>query len=147
MSMTHLLFDDEGKIARREWWLATGLLLAAYMLASALAARFLGSMRLDRPVMLFISIAILLPFYSVNAKRFRAVGRHSEWALIGAVLSALATLSGIFLPLHPFNTALGIALMLVILWYVVDLGVIDHTPVVDSSDVDIPVVDRARSQS
>jgi uncharacterized membrane protein YhaH (DUF805 family) len=140
--MTHLLFADEGKISRREWWLATSLLLAAYMLASALAMRLLGAQRLDRPLMLFISIAILLPFYSVNAKRFRAIGRRPELALFGAILSALTTLVGVFLPFQPVNTALGVALMLVILWYAVDLGVIDHSPIVT-----VPVIDRTRLQS
>jgi uncharacterized membrane protein YhaH (DUF805 family) len=142
MSMTHLLFDDEGKISRRQWWLATGALLAAYMLASMLAPKLLGHLRLDRPLMLFISIAVLLPFYSVNAKRFSAIGRNPELALIGAVLSAITTLSGVFLPLMAVNTVLGIALMLIILWYAVDLGVIDHNPVVD-----LPVIDPVRQRS
>ncbi len=142
MTMTHLLFDDEGKITRREWWLATGLLMAVYMLASILSARLLGPLRLDRPVMLFISIAILLPFHAVNAKRFRGIGRRSGLALFGAVLSALATLAGVFLPLSPVNSGLGIGLILVILWYAVDLGVVDHTPIVA-----LPVIDRARSRS
>jgi uncharacterized membrane protein YhaH (DUF805 family) len=111
MTMTHLLFDDEGKITRRTWWLATALLLGVYMLASVLTSRLLGPLRLDRPIMLFISIAILLPFYAVNAKRFRAIGHRPELALIGAILSAITTLVDVFLPSLSINTVLGIALV------------------------------------
>ncbi|MGL4635903.1 MAG: DUF805 domain-containing protein [Beijerinckiaceae bacterium] len=131
MTMTHLLFDDEGTITRRQWWLGSSVLMAVYMLAGFCVAKWLGHTGLDRAIMLFVSIAILLPFFSVNAKRFRAIGRSPSLALVGAFMSALATLSGDFLPLMPVNTGLGIILMLVIVWYTIDLGLVDHNPIVE----------------
>jgi uncharacterized membrane protein YhaH (DUF805 family) len=127
----HLLFDDEGVITRSQWWLGIGLLTLAYAVIGWAAARYLGRNHFDRALMMFVSLAILIPTYSVNAKRFRAIGRPVEFALVGAALAGAAALSAQFLHLPRFDLVAGSALFLVILWYAVDLGIIDHTQPVD----------------
>jgi uncharacterized membrane protein YhaH (DUF805 family) len=127
MTAFQLIFDDEGEIARRQWWIATLLLVILQMGMEMLASRLVpgGS----RGVSMFLSIAILIPFYSVNAKRFRAIGRSPSLALIGGVLTAGSILIDTFLPLPALNMIFGFALLGVIIWYVIDLGVLAHDEV------------------
>jgi uncharacterized membrane protein YhaH (DUF805 family) len=131
MKLWQLLFDDEGRIARRHWWLGMGLLTLGYGLMGWLTARHLGRTGLDRPFMILASLIVLIPTYSVNAKRFRAIGRAPELALVGMVVGGAATLSAHFLKLPRFDLTLGAALLLVIIWYAIDLGIIDHSQPVD----------------
>ena len=126
MSMTQLFLDDEGTIARRQWWIGTLALLCIQFLAEALTARWFGPQGLDGPLMLSLSLAILVPFHAVNAKRFRAIGRPPELALWGGGLAGLSILAGVFLNLPALDAALGLLLIMTIGWYVVDLGVLDH---------------------
>ncbi len=124
--MTQLLFDDEGTISRRQWWIGTLMLLAVQQIAESVAGRWLAPLGLDRPVLLFTSLALLIPFHSVNAKRFRACGRSPARALWGGILAGLVILSGAFLRWPALDLILGLGLCLVILWYLVDLGILDH---------------------
>jgi uncharacterized membrane protein YhaH (DUF805 family) len=134
MNIAQLLFDDDGVITRKEWWIGTCVLMAAHALAGYLAFRFLGARGLDRAVMLFISIAILVPFYAINAKRFRFIGRAPNLALVGGILPALAALSSVFLSWRALDITLGLALMVAIVWYVIDLGLIPHGGKIDVSE-------------
>ncbi len=126
MTLLKLLFDDEGEIARRQWWLGTLLLLAGHAAAGVLLHRLLGARHLDGPVMIFLSIAILIPFYAVNAKRFRAIGRASALALWGGAVPGIAILQGLFLPAAALSMASGWAVLAVFVWYAVDLGLFPH---------------------
>jgi uncharacterized membrane protein YhaH (DUF805 family) len=130
--MRRLLFNDEGKIARGDWWLGNVLLISLHALASALIMRMATPLVADG-LKVFLSIAILVPFYNINAKRFRATGRSPELALWGAALPALTTLTGLYLRWLPLDLTLGLGTLCVIIWYSVDLGMIDHQPVVDRS--------------
>ncbi len=75
--------------------------------------------------MLFVSIVLLIPFHSLNAKRFRAIDQPAWLALAGGAVALAAMLAGAFLPGHPVNIGLGLALLAVILWFAVALGVYD----------------------
>jgi uncharacterized membrane protein YhaH (DUF805 family) len=130
--MMRLLFDDEGEIARADWWLGTILLICLHALASALAVR-LASPLVASGIKTFLAIAVLVPFYSVNAKRFCATGRAPELALWGAVLPAFITLTALSGRWALLDLTLGLATLTVILWYIIDLGMIDHQPTVDRS--------------
>ncbi len=126
MRMTQLLFDDEGRITRRQWWIGTLVLLAAQLAAETAATRWLAPLGLDRPALLFVSLALLIPFHAVNAKRFRALGRSPDLALWGGGLAGLSILCGAFLRWPQLDLALGLGLCIVILWYIVDLGILEH---------------------
>jgi uncharacterized membrane protein YhaH (DUF805 family) len=126
MNMAQLLFDDEGVISRRLWWLGTITLVLAHIAAGYAATRWLGARGLDRPAMLFLSIAILIPFYAVNAKRFRAIGRDPALALVGGALPALAALKGMHIAWPMIDIALGGLIIATIVWYAIDLGLYDH---------------------
>ena len=124
MSMSELLLADEGAISRRQWWTGTLLLGVGQLLAGWMATRWLG--RFDRPAMLFLSLAALIPFHAVNAKRFRAIGRDPALALWGGGVVGSSVLSGAFVKLPILDIALGLGLIAIVLWHVVDLGVLDH---------------------
>jgi uncharacterized membrane protein YhaH (DUF805 family) len=126
MTLLRLLLDDEGEIARRQWWIGTLLLVAAHAVAGLILHRLLGARHLDGPIMIFLSIAILIPFYAVNAKRFRAIGRSPNLALWGGVLTAAAVLQAQFLPSPALSTGIGWAMIAVIAWYIIDLGLFPH---------------------
>jgi predicted lipid-binding transport protein (Tim44 family) len=84
MEIARILFSDEGVINRRQWWLGTLGLLAFQLLVGWLAAWHFGRSGLDRAFMLFVSIALLIPFHSLNAKRFRAIGQPAPARSAGA---------------------------------------------------------------
>jgi len=126
MALLKLLFDDEGEIACRQWWIGTLLLLATHAGVGFLLNRLLGARHLDGPIMIFLSIAILIPFYAVNAKRFRAIGRTPNLALWGGFLPAAAVLQDLFLPSPALSTGIGWAMLAVIAWYIIDLGLFPH---------------------
>jgi uncharacterized membrane protein YhaH (DUF805 family) len=131
MSVAQLLFDDEGVIARRQWWLGTALLLAVQLGAGWLARRHLGPSGLDRPSMLFVSISLLIPFHSLNAKRFRAIGQPPLLAVMGGAVALASILVGAFLPGAAVNIPLGLALLCVILWFAAALGCYDPPARID----------------
>jgi uncharacterized membrane protein YhaH (DUF805 family) len=124
--MTQLFLDDEGTISRRQWWIGTLALLAIQFFAESLMARWLGPPGLDGPLMLSLSLAILVPFHAVNAKRFRAIGRPPWLALWGGGVAGLSILAGAFLRLPALDVAIGLALIATIGWFIVDLGVLAH---------------------
>jgi uncharacterized membrane protein YhaH (DUF805 family) len=131
MTWARLLFDDEGEISRKMWWTGTGVLVLVHSIMEYFAGKLFAQSGLDRPVMLFVSLAILVPFYSVNAKRFRAIGRSSVFALIGGLLPGIVILCDIFLGSPTLDIALGLALLCVMLWYIIDLGVLEHSTTID----------------
>jgi uncharacterized membrane protein YhaH (DUF805 family) len=125
-SWTRLLFDDEGMISRKTWWAGTLLLVFLHGTAEFFSSRILATSDLARPFMLFVSLAILVPFYSVNAKRFRAIGRSPSKALIGGILPGLVILCDVYLAFDTLNITFGLAMLGVMIWYILDLGVFDH---------------------
>jgi uncharacterized membrane protein YhaH (DUF805 family) len=131
MEFARILFSDEGVIDRRQWWQGTAALIGFQLVAGHLAQREFGASGLDRPLMLFIAIALLIPLHSVNAKRFRAIGQPTWFALAGGLAALASILAGALLPGHPVNIAIGIALLAVILWFAAALGFYDPAPKID----------------
>lgn len=131
MEVFRILFSDEGVISRRQWWLGSAILIGFQLLTGHLAAREFGQQGFDRPLMLFITIALLIPFHSLNAKRFRAIGQPTWFALAGGGVAIASILIGNFLPGHPVNIPLGLVLLVVILWFATALGCYDPPPRID----------------
>jgi uncharacterized membrane protein YhaH (DUF805 family) len=131
MELARILFSDEGTITRRQWWLGAAILIGFQLLASHVAAREFGRQGLDRPLMLFIAIALLIPFHSLNMKRFRAIGQPTWFALAGGAMAMVSILAGAFLPGHPVNIPIGLVLLGVILWFATALGCYEPPPRID----------------
>jgi uncharacterized membrane protein YhaH (DUF805 family) len=131
MNMARILLDDEGVISRREWWCGVAMLLGVQFAVGWLAQRHVGGTGIDRAIMLFLSISLLIPFHSLNAKRFRAIGQPTWLALAGGVIAITSIMAGAFLPGHPVNIPLGLVLLVTILWFAAALGVYDPPPRID----------------
>jgi uncharacterized membrane protein YhaH (DUF805 family) len=131
MELARILFSDEGVISRRQWWMGASILVGFQLLAGHAAAREFGRQGLDRPLMLFVAIALLIPFHSLNMKRFRAIGQPTWFALAGGAVAMASILAGAFLPGHPVNILIGLGLLGVILWFAAALGCYDPPPKID----------------
>jgi uncharacterized membrane protein YhaH (DUF805 family) len=127
MELARILFSDEGTITRRQWLLGAGILVGFQLFAGQIATREFGKQPFggqdfDRPLMLFIAIALLIPFHSLNMKRFRAIGQPTWFSLAGGAIAMASILAGAFLPGHPVNIPIGLGLLAVILWFATALG-------------------------
>jgi uncharacterized membrane protein YhaH (DUF805 family) len=121
-----LFFDDEGVISRQLWWVGTLLLLAACMAMGWGVGRMTGNTGPADALMIFCSIAMLIPFHAVNAKRFRAIGRSPMLALWGGMVPVTSVLVDSFFDLPAMDILLGWMIMGVMVWYVLDLGIYPH---------------------
>jgi uncharacterized membrane protein YhaH (DUF805 family) len=128
MNMGHILFNDEGHISRREWWAGTIVLMLAQTGLGWLSHRYLDAYGAGQAAALFVSIVLLIPFYSVNVKRLQALGLPSWVALWMGALALVAILSGAFLPGHAINIPLGLALLCVIVGGAIWLGFYEPPP-------------------
>ncbi len=136
MTLMRLLFDDDGVISRRSWWTGTLLLLAAYMAAGLATGHLIARPEHAQATMIFTSIAILVPFYAVNSKRFRAIGRPPSLALWGGALPAASVLVDAFLDIPAADVLLGWLIMGVLLWFLIDLGLYPHENHASRSRID-----------
>jgi uncharacterized membrane protein YhaH (DUF805 family) len=131
MNMARLLLDDEGIVSRREWWLGIAVLSGLHLAAGWLSARHLGALGLDRALMLFVAITLLIPVHSLNAKRFRAIGLPGWLALAGGGVALVSILCGSFVPGAAVNILLGLLLLVTIVAFAALLGVYDPAPRID----------------
>jgi uncharacterized membrane protein YhaH (DUF805 family) len=126
MNPMRLFFDDEGVISRQFWWMGTLFLLAAFMAMGWGVGRMTGNTGHADALMIFCSIAMLIPFHAVNAKRFRAIGRSPMLALWGGMVPVTSVLVDSFFDLPAMDILLGWMIMGVMVWYVLDLGIYPH---------------------
>lgn len=124
--MWRLFLDDEGVIGRRQWWLGTLTVLAALWLVNGLVYQTPTLWRVEPGVLVFFSLAALIPFHALNVKRLRD-RRRPEWlALVAALPPAIAALSVAVRPatgmLGAVDMVVGVSLLLVAAWMILDLG-------------------------
>jgi uncharacterized membrane protein YhaH (DUF805 family) len=142
MSVLQLFFDDEGVISRRTWWVGTLVLLFASMGIGWAATRIVAQPGLGEALAVFSAIAMLIPFHSVNAKRFRAIGRNPALALWGGLVPALSILVDLYLDWPSLDLLLGWMMIVILVWYVLDLGFYPHEDHASQARID-GVVNRA----
>jgi uncharacterized membrane protein YhaH (DUF805 family) len=139
MTPMRLFFDDEGVISRQLWWAGTVFLLGVFMIGGWGAARMTGNTDHTEALMIFCSIAMLIPFHAVNAKRFRAIGRSPALALWGGLAPAVSVLADSFFDLPAMDILLGWMIMGIMVWYVLDLGIYPHEAHASRSRIDAAV--------
>lgn len=126
MNPMRLFFDDEGVISRQLWWTGTLFLLAVSMVMGSGVSRMTGNTSHTEALMIFCSIALLIPFHAVNAKRFRAIGRSPALALWGGIIPAASVLADSFTDWPAMDILLGWMIMAIMVWYMLDLGLYPH---------------------
>jgi uncharacterized membrane protein YhaH (DUF805 family) len=127
MNPINLFLDNGDTITRRQWLAGTVLLVVAlWLLSGAVHANRAMLWRYEAGIQLFASIAALIPFHALNVRRLRDRGRPEWLALMAAMPPAAASLSLAFRPvtgpLGTFDIAVGLALVAMAIWMVVDLG-------------------------
>lgn len=134
MDFSNLFMSMEGRIGRQNYWIGLVILIVIGIIISQLIAFLFGYTNLLARLLNFIYvIAIAYPAYALMAKRFQDRGKNGTLAGILIGLSILGALLGLFGltgdPLAPntFGTILGLATLVVAIWYLIELGFLRGT--------------------
>lgn len=134
MDFSNLFMSMEGRIGRQNYWIGLVILVVIGIIISQLIAFLFGYTSLLARLLNFIYvIAIAYPAYALMAKRFQDRGKNGTLAGILIGLSILGALLGLFGltgdPLAPntFGTILGLATLVVAIWYLIELGFLRGT--------------------
>jgi uncharacterized membrane protein YhaH (DUF805 family) len=134
MDFSNLFMSMEGRIGRQNYWIGLVILIVIGIIISQLIAFLFGYTSLLARLLNFIYvIAIAYPAYALMAKRFQDRGKNGTLAGILIGLSILGALLGLFGltgdPLAPntFGTILGLATLVVAIWYLIELGFLRGT--------------------
>lgn len=134
MDFSYLYLSTEGRIGRQMWWIGHIILAVIGIVLTLILAGLFGPISFASRLINFIYIlAVAYPAYAVSAKRFQDRDKNGALGaiLIGlSILSALLQLFGIGAdPTNPSTTimVLGIATLVVGIWYLIELGILRGT--------------------
>jgi uncharacterized membrane protein YhaH (DUF805 family) len=134
MDFGYILTSTQGRIPRSQWWAGLAILIVISIVLALLIGYALGGVMTTagRIAILILQIVMLYPSYALSAKRFQDRNKPGVLALIGiglAILQSLATLVGLSNPLAPtaVDWILNIALLIVGIWYLIELGILRGT--------------------
>ncbi len=135
MDFAYILTSTSGRIPRSQWWAGLVILVViAIILAVIISWIFGGAFTIaGRIAMLILNLILLYPSYALSAKRFQDRNKPGSLALIGiglTLLQSLLTLIGVMG--NPFNQnaldwIFGILLLIVGIWYLIELGILRGT--------------------
>lgn len=136
MDFSYLYLSTEGRIGRQMWWIGHIILGVIGIVITVIVAKLFGQLTFASRLINFIWILIVAyPAYAVSAKRFQDRNKNGALGaiLIGiSALSALLQLFGMGIssdPMHPstIGMILGIAVLAVAIWYLIELGILRGT--------------------
>jgi uncharacterized membrane protein YhaH (DUF805 family) len=132
MDFAYILSSTQGRIPRGEWWAGVAVLIVVGVVIGFVVARALGPTLIGVIAILILQLLLLYPSYAVSAKRFQDRNKPGGLALIGIGLGILQTvlrLLGLSDPIHPtvIDWILSIALVIVGIWYLIELGILRGT--------------------
>lgn len=127
MRSADIFLSFEGRLDRERWLGAAGLLVgivvATYAATGLLSWQGAISFRTSEAIRIFVQIALLVPWFALDWKRFQDLGHSGRWAAICPSLIILsrawgwpgvAAFAG---PAHdPVGTAIAWAQLAVALW-------------------------------
>ena len=133
MDFSHLYLSTEGRIGRQSFWIGHLILAAVGIVIMLTISAVLGPFSFVTLLINFLlALVIAYPAYAVAAKRFQDRNKNGILGtiLIGlSVLSSLVNLIGLNNPASPgaFGMILGLAILAVAIWYLIDLGILRGT--------------------
>ena len=134
MDFSHLYLSTEGRIGRKMWWIGYIILAVIGIVVMLIVAGLFGQLSFGTRLINFIYVLIIaFPAYAVSAKRFQDRNKSGALAaiLIGiTIVSSLVQLFGVGIdPMHPSTimTILGLAMVAVGIWYLIELGILRGT--------------------
>ena len=132
MDFGYILTSTQGRIPRSQWWAGLVVLAIIGIVLQLLIYWVLGLTMVGLIATLILQVILIYPAYCVSAKRFQDRNKPGSLALIGiglAVLQTLARLVGLSNPFNPtaVDWILNIALIIVGIWYLIELGILRGT--------------------
>ena len=134
MDFSHLYLSTEGRIGRKMWWIGSIILAVIAIVISLIVSGLFGPLSFATRLIDFIVVLVLAyPAYALAAKRFQ--DRNKNGAL-GAILIGIGVLSSLLQlfgltgsPVDPnaLGMVLGLATLIVAIWYLIDLGILRGT--------------------
>lgn len=133
MDFNYLFTSFDGRINRAKWWIGILIIAAVGFIVSLVLLPLFGIGFMGRLVSLIVQVILFYPAYAVGAKRFQDRDKPSSYALVGpgaSIVYGLMALVG--LVGDPVSTGFldglfGIVMLVIFIWYVVDLGIMKGT--------------------
>jgi uncharacterized membrane protein YhaH (DUF805 family) len=132
MDFGYILSSTQGRIPRSQWWAGLVVLVIIGVVLALLIIWVLKATTIALIATLILQIILLYPSYALSAKRFQDRNKPGGLALIGiglGIVQTLARLVGLSNPLNPtaVDWILNIALLIVGIWYLIELGILRGT--------------------
>lgn len=132
MDFGYILSSTQGRIPRSQWWAGLVVLVIVGVVLALIISWVFGPTTIGMIAILILQIILLYPSYALSAKRFQDRNKPGMLALIGiglSIVSTLAQLLGLSNPLNPtaIDWILNIALLIVGIWYLIELGILRGT--------------------
>ena len=133
MDYAFLYTSFDGRINRKPYWLASILLAVVMMVLVFILAFILGTSFLFQLVVFILQLAVLYPSAALMVKRLHDRNRPGYFAAIPLglmVLKSLTDLAGITgdpLNSNILDYILGIAILVVVIWFLIELGFLRGT--------------------
>jgi uncharacterized membrane protein YhaH (DUF805 family) len=132
MDFSYILSSTQGRIPRSQWWAGLVVLVIIGVVLALIITWLLGPTTVGLIATLILQVILLYPSYALSAKRFQDRDKPGGLALIGiglGIVQTLARLVGLSNPYAPtaIDYILGIALLIVGIWYLIELGILRGT--------------------
>jgi len=132
MDFGYILSSTQGRIPRSQWWAGLVVLVIIGVVLALIIGWVLGPTMIGLIATLILQVILIYPGYALSAKRFQDRNKPGGLALIGIGLGILQTLARLVGLSNPFNPTaidwiLNIALIIVGIWYLIELGILRGT--------------------
>jgi uncharacterized membrane protein YhaH (DUF805 family) len=134
MDFQYLFTSFDGRTNRAKWWAGMVILAVINIVLGFIVISLFGMGFFGRLISFIIGLALLYPAYAVSAKRFQDRDKPGIFALYGlgamlvtSLLQALG-LTGTPQPLNALGWICALINLGVLLWFVIELGILKGTP-------------------
>jgi uncharacterized membrane protein YhaH (DUF805 family) len=127
----YLFTSFEGRINRKPYWIGMLLFLAVWLVVFLVVWSVFGDAAYGAPFFI-LQLVFIYPVSAILVKRLHDRNRPTYFVAFYVVPAALAALLGLFGLSDPMNpsaldTLLGIVMMIVGIWFLIDLGFLKGT--------------------
>ena len=132
MDFGYILTAMNGRIPRSQWWAGLILLAVIGIVLAVVIAWAFGPTTFGLLLTLALQLVLIFPSYAISAKRFQDRDKPGNLAFIGIGLGIVQTLGRLLglsdpLQLTAFDWILSLALLIVGIWYLIELGCLRGT--------------------
>jgi uncharacterized membrane protein YhaH (DUF805 family) len=134
MDLQYIFTSMEGRINRAKWWAGVAILGIVFIVFGVFIEVIFGTGLFGGLLATLLTVALFFPTYAVCFKRFQDRDKPGKTALYGLVPFLIAFLFSAWglTGTSTENNALGwlcaLAVLGVLLWFVIELGILKGTP-------------------